>query len=105
MFLFCFAISSMNEFAAALSASILFVLSPLPMRSSIEPEASSTSTISSGCATVDFKFDVDESAENAVRKSASGLFLIVIVPSAPVSSMPSVDTVLSVQMRPTLWVE
>ena len=75
------------------------------MGSSIEPEASSTSTISSGCATVDFKFDVDENAENAVRKSASELFSIVIVPSAPVRAMPSVDTVLSVQMRPTLWVE
>ena len=95
----------MNEFAAALSASILFVSSRLPMESSIEPEASSTSTISSGCATVDFKFDVDESAENAVRKSASGLFSIVIDPPAPVKTMSPVDTVLSVQMRPTLWVE
>ena len=80
-----------------------FVLSPRPIGSSIEPEASRTSTMSRGVVTVSRRFDVDERALNAVRKSESP-FWMVVVPPAPVRSMLPAETDLSVQMRPTFWV-
>ena len=95
---FCLAISSMNEFAALLSASMRFVVSPLPMGSLIDPEASSTSTMSSGVVAVSDRFDVDDSAVSAVTKSAP--FALDTVTSFLL--IVSFDTVLSVQMRPTL---
>ena len=66
------------------------------MESSIEPEASNTNTMSSGVVEEDFTFEVDESAERAVMNAESPRLmtlplLVVIV---------SVDTVLSVHIRP-----
>ncbi|CDB33986.1 unknown [Eggerthella sp. CAG:209] len=66
------------------------------MGSSIDPEASSTSTMSSGVVDVDDTLDVDERAESAVTNAESPRLmtlplLVVIV---------SVDTVLSVHIRP-----
>ena len=95
---FCLAISSMNEFAALLSASIRFVVSPSPIGSFIDPEASSTNTMSSGVVAVSDRFEVDDSAVSAVRKSAP-FSLDMVTPFLLIS--PS-DTVLSVQIRPTL---
>ena len=59
--------------------------------------------MSRGVVTVSRRFDVDDSALNAVRKSESP-FWMVVVPPAPVRSMSPADTDLSVQMRPTFWV-
>ena len=94
MLWFCSAIWFTKLFAALFNASMRFV--PSSMESSIEPEASSTSTISSGVVEEDFTFEVDESAERAVMNAESPRLmtlplLVVIV---------SVDTVLSVHIRP-----
>ena len=91
---FCSAIWFTKLFAALFNASMRFV--PPSMESSIEPEASSTSTMSSGVVEEDFTFEVDESAERAVMNAESPRLmtlplLVVIV---------SVDTVLSVHIRP-----
>ena len=88
----------MNEFAAFLSASMRFVLSPPPIELSIDPEASSTSTMSSGVVAVSDRLEVDDSAVSAVRKSAP-FALSTVTPFLLISLS---DTVLSVQMRPTL---
>ena len=91
---FCSAIVVTKSFAALFSASMRFV--PSFMGSSIDPEASSTSTMSSGVVEEDATFEVDESAERAVMNAESPRLmtlplLVVIV---------SVDTVLSVHIRP-----
>lgn len=91
---FCSAILFTKLFAALFNASMRFV--PPLIGSSIEPEASSTSTMSSGVVEVNFAFEVDESAESAVTNAESPRsttlpLLVVIV---------SVDTVLSVHIRP-----
>ena len=91
---FCSAILFTKSFAALFNASMRFV--PSSMEPSIEPEASSTNTISSGVVEEDFTFEVDESAERAVMNAESPRLmtlplLVVIV---------SVDTVLSVHIRP-----
>ena len=97
MLWFCLAIVVTKSFAASFNASMRFVLSLRFMGSSIDPEASSTSTMSSGVVDVDFTFEVDESAERAVMNAESSPrlmtlpLLVVIV---------SVDTVLSVHIRP-----
>ena len=88
----------MNEFAALLSAAMRFVSSPPPMASSIDPETSSTSTMSSGVVAVSDRLEVDDDAVSAVRKSAP-FSLDMVTPFLLIS--PS-DTVLSVQIRPTL---
>ena len=93
----------MKEFAASFRASMRLVESVRPMASSIEPEASSTSTMSSGVVAVSCRFDVDEMALKAVRKSESPL-LMTFSPPAPERTMSSSETVLSTQMRPTFWV-
>lgn len=64
------------------------VLSVSPIALSIEPEASSTITMSSGVVTVTVELDVEDIAESVVRKSDS-------------SFSPAAMTVLSVQIRPT----
>ena len=58
------------------------------MGSSIEPEASSTITMSSGLGTVVIVFDVEDIAESVVTKS----------------DLSPASTVLSVQIRPTFCV-
>ena len=88
---FCLAMVSIKLLAALLSASIRLVRSPPPIGSSIEPEASSTITISSGVVTVTVELDVEDIAESVVKKSDS-------------SFSPVASTVLSVQIRPTFWV-
>lgn len=85
---FCLAMVSVKLFAAFFSASIRSVLSPLPIGSFIEPEASSTITMSSGVVTVTVELDVEDIAESVVKKSDS-------------SFSPVASTVLSVQIRPT----
>lgn len=80
------------------------VLSVRPIGSSMEPEASSTSTMSSGSVAVSRRLDVEEIALKAVRKSESLFLEMILSPPAPVSTMSSAETVLSVQMRPTFWV-
>lgn len=87
MLSFCFAMVSIKLFAALFSASIRLVRSPPPIGSSIEPDASSTITMSSGVVTVTVELDVEDMAESVVRKSDSSF-----------SSVAS--TVLSVQIRP-----
>ena len=72
------------------------------MESSIDPDASSTSTMSSGVVDVDAMFDVEESTESAVMKSESPLETVALM--APEMSISLVDTVLSVQIRPIFWV-
>ena len=95
MLVFCVAISSINAFAALRRASMRF---PPVMGSFIDPEASSTSTMSSGVVDVDAIFDVEESTESAVMKSESPLETVALM--APEMPISPVDTVLSVQMRP-----
>ena len=75
-----------------------FVSSPPPMASSIDPEASSTSTMSSGVVAVSDRLEVDDNAVSAVRKSAPFSFDMV----TPFLLISPSDTVLSVQIRPTL---
>ena len=81
---------SIKWLAAFLSASIRLGESSPPIGSSIEPEASSTITMSSGLETSDVVSDVEDIAESVVKKS----------------DFPSsiVWTVLSVQIRPTFCV-
>lgn len=86
MLSFCVTIVSIKLLAAVFSASIRFVSSRLPMGSSIEPEASSTITMSSGLPETVVS-DVEEIADSVVRKSDS----------PPSTAL----TVLSVQIRPT----
>lgn len=88
---FCLAMVSIKLLAALLSASIRLVRSPPPIGSSIEPEASSTITMSSGVVTVTVELDVEDIAESVVRKSDSSFSSVAL-------------TVLSVQIRPTCWV-
>ena len=94
---FCSAIVVTKPFAAFFNASMRFVLSLRFMGSSIDPEASSTSTMSSGVVDVDDTLDVDESAERAVMNAelprSTTLPLVVVIVS-------SADTVLSVHIRP-----
>ena len=94
---FCSAIVVTKSFAAFFNASMRFVLSLRFMGSSIDPEASSTSTMSSGVVDVDDTLDVDERAESAVTNAESPrlmtLPLVVVIVS-------SADTVLSVHIRP-----
>ena len=97
--MFCAAILLTKSFAAFFNASMRFVLSLLPMGSSIEPEASSTSTISSGVVEVEATFEVDESAESAVMNAELPRFICCPLLTVIVSSA---DTVLSVQIRPIL---
>ena len=78
--------ASIKVLAAVFSASMRFVLSPVPIGSSIEPEASSTITMSSGLPEIVVS-DVEEMADSVVRKSESPLSTAL--------------TVLSVQIRPT----
>ena len=75
-----------------------FASSPSPIGSSIDPEASSTNTISSGVVAVSERFEVDDNAVSAVRKSAP-FSLDTVMPFLLISLS---DTVLSVQIRPTL---
>ena len=82
----------MKDPAAVLSASTRLVLSVEPIGSSIEPETSSTSTMSSGIDWVTVVLDVDDMTESVVKKFDW-------------SSSPAASTVLSVQIRPTFWVE
>ena len=79
---------SMKLLAALSSALIRWVESPRPIGSFIEPEASSTITMSSGVVTVTVELDVEDIAESVVKKSDSSFF-------------PVASTVLSVQIRPT----
>ena len=85
MLSFCVAIVSIKLLAAAFNASIRLVRSLLLISSSIEPEASSTITMSSGLPEIVVS-DVEEIADSVVRKS----------------DFPSLTalTVLSVQIRP-----
>ena len=89
--LFCLAIVSMKSPAAPLSAVMRLVLSWPPIGSSIDPEASSTSTMSRGLTSVVVVSEVDDMTESVVRKSDF--------------SSSATRTVLSVQIRPTLCVE
>ena len=66
----------------------------------IDEDVSSTSTMSSGVVAVEDKFDVEESAESAVKKTEPSAFLTVML----LLVMESVVTDLSVQMRPTFAV-
>ena len=71
----------------------------------MDPETSSTSTMSSGVVTEELKEDAEESAERETRKSASGSFATVMLSEDPPVSVTSpVLTLLSVQMRPTFSV-
>ena len=88
IFAFSSAILSIKLLAAVFSASIRLVRSLELIGSFIEPEASSTSTMSSGLGTVVVVLDVEDIAESVVTKSDS----------SPAS------TVLSVQIRPTFCV-
>lgn len=87
MLLFCSAMVSIKELAAALSASMRLVESLSPMSLSIDPEASSTITISSGLVTSDVVSEVEDIVESVVTKSDF--------------SSCAGSTVLSVQIRPT----
>ena len=86
MLWFCVAMVSIKRLAAVFSASMRLVEPPSPIGSLIEPEASNTITISSGFPEIVVS-DVEEMADNVVRKSES-----------PFSTAL---TVLSVQIRPT----
>ena len=66
----------------------------------IDEDVSSTNTMSSGAVAVEDKFDVEESAVSAVKKTEPSAFLTVML----LLVMESVVTDLSVQMRPTLAV-
>lgn len=88
---FCLAMASMKLLAALSSASMRLVGSPPPISSSIEPEASSTITMSSGVVTVTVELDVEDMAKSVVRKSDFSFSSVAL-------------TVLSVQIRPTCWV-
>lgn len=68
------------------------------MALSIDPDASSTRTISSGVVAVSDRLEVDDNAVSAVRKSAPFSFDMV----TPFLLISPSDTVLSVQIRPTL---
>ena len=71
----------------------------------MEPDVSSRRTISSGLSEVEVRLDVEDRAERPTKKSALAS-LSTLIPSSvpPVSLMSSVETVLSVQIRPTVWV-
>lgn len=86
MLLFCSAMVSIKLFAADLSA-LMRVVDLSPISSLIEPEASSTRTISSGLVTSDVVSEVEEIVESVVTKSDY--------------SSSAGSTVLSVQIRPT----
>ena len=73
---------------------------PSLMESSIEPEASSTNTMSSGVVDVDATFEVPERAESTVTNAE--LSHLTTSPSLVVTE--SADTVLSVHIRPILEV-
>ncbi len=63
----------------------------------MDDDISSTSAMSSGVVAVLDRLDVEDKAVSAVKKSAFSAFLMVM----PSFSISSVETVLSVHMRPT----
>ena len=98
---------SIKSFTASLSRTIRFVESVCPEGSSILPDTSSTSTISSGTVVCPTIFAVEESVERPIRKSEFASFFIVADCDSfclPVSVTSPVDTDLSVHMRPTFFV-
>ena len=99
--LFFFAVLSIKVLTAVFSAVMRFVLSPFPMGSSILPEASSTSTTSSGFVSVVVVDAWEDSADSATRKSAP-LSLGTAMGSWPFRSICSSSTVLSAQIRPVV---
>ena len=94
---------SMKLFTAPFSFSIF--LTPSLSVSSILPDTSSTSTISSGTVVCPIIFAVEDNADNPTRKSDLLPFSIVAdAPTLFVNSTFPVDTDLSVQIRPTFFV-
>ena len=99
--LFFFAVLSIKALTASLSALMRFVLSRSPMAQFILPEASSTSTTSSGFASVVVVDAWEDSADSATRKSApSSLGTLMVSWSFRAIWFPS--TVLSAQIRPVV---
>ena len=99
--LFFSAVLSIKALTAVFSASMRFVRSPFPMGSSILPEASSTSTTSSGFVSVVVVDAWEDSADSATRKSAP-LSVGTAMGSWPFRSICSSSTVLSAQIRPVV---
>ena len=101
IFAFFSAVLSIKSPTAAFSAVMRFVLSPFPMGSSILPEASSTSTTSSGFVSVVVVDAWEDSADSATRKSAP-LSVGTAMGSWPFRSICFPSTVLSAQIRPVV---
>ena len=96
-----------ESFTAPFSFSIFWT--PSLSRSSILPDTSSTSTISSGTVCLSHYFAVEDNADNPTRKSDSLPFSIVADSFADSPTLLDnvtfpFDTDLSVQMRPTFFV-
>ena len=97
--LFFSAVLSIKVLTAVFSAVMRFVLSPFPMEPSILPEASSTSTTSSGFVSVVVVDAWEDSADSATRKSAPWG---TSMGSWPFRSIWFSSTVLSAQIRPVV---
>ena len=103
--LFFFAVLSIKSPTAVFSASMRFVPSFCPMGSSILPEASSTSTTSSGFVSVVVVDAWEDSADSATRKSAPfplGTAMGALSARSPVKVILFSSTVLSAQIRPVV---
>ena len=70
----------------------------------MEPDMSSTSTMSRGVVDVVMVFDMEERAESPTRKSELPFSILTEEPTSPESVMSPSCTVLSVQIRPTFSV-
>ena len=100
--LFFSAVLPIKALTAFFSASMRFVSLFFSMGSSILPEASSTSTTSSGFVSVVVVDAWEDSADSATRKSAPLSFLGTAMGSWPFRSICSSSTVLSAQIRPVV---
>ena len=101
--LFFVAVLSIKAPTASLSASMRFVRPFSSMGSSILPEASSTSTTSSGFVSVVVVDAWEDSADSATRKSAlSGTAMGSLSARSPLKVILFSSTVLSAQIRPVV---
>ena len=92
----------MKSFTAVFSAESLEVL---PFRLSlIDPDTSSVSTISNGLSETVFLLDIEESADNATRKSDPSFDTVIFFPPFSISRF-SVVTVLSDQILPVFSIK